>query len=80
MPGSAKRRLFTNGPVPGSATAVTTPSTPATNVSKAAEAPSGAGNQIQSPTRVNTFQLHQMKDGRQVSDGEMICWSFYHLY
>ena len=59
--GSAKRRLFTCGPVPGSATGMATPagSSSGTNESTA----SGSSTQ---PQQIITFQQAQTEDGTQV--------------
>ena len=56
-PGSAKRRLFSSGAVPGNATTLATPSP--TSVENP---PAGTSNQSQPVI----FQQAQMEDGRQV--------------
>ena len=57
--GSAKRRLFTCGPVPGSATGMATP------VGSSASENAATGSSSQ-PQQIITFQQAQTEDGTQV--------------
>ena len=59
--GSAKRRLFTCGPVPGSATSMATPAGSGSGTSESTS--SGPSTQ---PQQIITFQQAQTEDGTQV--------------
>ena len=59
--GSAKRRLFTCGPVPGSATSMATPAGSGSGTSESTS--SGSSTQ---PQQIITFQQAQTEDGTQV--------------
>ena len=60
--GSAKRRLFTCGPVPGSATMAT----PVGNSSSSSASESAATGSSSQPQQIITFQQAQTEDGTQV--------------